>query len=228
MVSRQTAVERTPLTRERVLAGAVAIADADGLGALTMRSLAHELGVKPMSLYHHVDSKSAILDALVDLVFAEIELPSPGGDWHHEIRRRAASVRTVLRRHPWAVALMESRSAPGPATLRHHEAVLATFRSAGFSVAMTAHAYALLDAFIYGFAVQEAGLPFTGTANPAEVTSEIAARFSPGEHPYMVEFATEHVLRPGYDFGAEFDFGLGVVLDALARMLDDHGEPSRG
>src|SRR4051812_22474259 len=166
---------RTPLTRERVLGCAVAIADEQGLGALTMRSLAQALAVKPMSLYHHVANKEAILDGIVDVVFAEMELPTAGVDWRAELTRRAASARAVLRRHPWAVALMESRATPGPATLRHHEAVLATLRAAGFSVEMTGHAYALLDAFVYGFAVQEAALPITGTDDAAEVAAAIAA-----------------------------------------------------
>jgi AcrR family transcriptional regulator len=198
-----------------VLGCAVAIADEKGLGALTMRSLAQALGVKPMSLYHHVANKDAILDGIVDMVFAEMELPSAGGDWRAELTRRAGSARSVLRRHPWAITLMESRSAPGPATLRHHDAVLGTLRGAGFSVPMTAHAYALLDAYVYGFAVQEAALPFDKDTAP-EVTEAIAAQFSAEEYPHLVELAVEHALQPGYDFGDEFEFGLGVILDALA------------
>ena len=146
--------ERPPLSRERVLRGAVAVADAGGIGALTMRSLARELGVKPMSLYYYVAGKAEILDGIVDLVFSEIDLPSPGGDWQSQMRRRADSARRTLRRHPWAIGLMESRANPGPATLRHHDATLATLHEAGFSVVMTAHAYALLDSYIYGFALQ--------------------------------------------------------------------------
>jgi AcrR family transcriptional regulator len=209
---------RTPLTRERVLSCAVAIADEKGLGALTMRSLAQELGVKPMSLYHHVANKDAILDGIVDLVFAEMELPRVDGDWRAELTRRAASARDVLRRHPWAITLMESRAVPGPANLRHHDAVLGTLRQAGFSVAMTAHAYALLDAYVYGFAVQEAALPF-GPDSAPEVTASIAAQFSPDEYPHLVELATTHVMQPGYDFGDEFEFGLKIILDALAAAL---------
>ncbi|GAA1650994.1 TetR/AcrR family transcriptional regulator C-terminal domain-containing protein [Georgenia ruanii] len=209
---------RAPLTRERVLGCAVALADAKGLGALTMRSLAQELGVKPMSLYHHVANKDAILDGIVDMVFAEMELPSPGGDWRAELARRATSARGVLRRHPWAIALMESRAVPGPANLRHHDAVLGTLRKAGFSVPMTAHAYALLDAYVYGFAVQEAALPF-GPDSPPDVTASIAAQISPDDYPHLVELATTHAMQPGYDFGDEFKFGLGVILDALAAAL---------
>ena len=153
--------ERVPLSRERVLRGAIAVADAAGVGALTIRSLAQHLGVKPMSVYYYVANKDEILDGIVDLVFSEIDLPSPGGDWRSEMRRRAISARRVLRRHPWAIGLLESRKTPGPATLRHHDAVIGTLREAGFSVEMTAHAYALLDSYVYGFALQEAALPFT-------------------------------------------------------------------
>jgi AcrR family transcriptional regulator len=136
-------------------------ADRAGIGALTIRSLARELGVKPMSLYHHVAGKGEILDGIVDLVFSEIDLPAPGGDWQAEMRRRAASARRALGRHRWAIGLLESRANPGPATLRHHDATIGTLRAAGFSVAATAHAYALLDSYVYGFALQEASLPFS-------------------------------------------------------------------
>ena len=210
---------RIPLSRERVLRGAVAIADAAGIGSLTMRSLAQELGVKPMALYYHVANKDEILDGIVDLVFSEIELPSADGDWRSEIVRRANSARRVLRRHPWAIGLMESRKTPGPATLQHHDATIGTLRAAGFSVEMTAHAYALLDSYVYGFAVQEAALPFDGKDNVADVAEPIMQQFPVGEYPHLVEMATEHILQPGYDFGNEFEFGLNVILDALTRSV---------
>jgi AcrR family transcriptional regulator len=218
--------ERARLSRERVLGGAVAIADAAGIGALTMRSLARELGVKPMSLYHYVAGKDEILDGIVDLVFTEIELPTTDGDWRSQMVRRAISARRALRHHPWAIGLMESRANPGPATLRHHDATLGTLRAAGFSVAMTAHAYALLDSYIYGFALQEASLPF----NPqtvAEAAEAITQHFA-GEYPHLTEMTTEHILRPGYDFGDEFEIGLSVILDALTSAIAANGsQPSR-
>jgi AcrR family transcriptional regulator len=215
--------ERAPLSRERVLRGAVAVADAGGIGALTMRSLARELGVKPMSVYYYVAGKDEILDGIVDLVFSEIELPSPGHAWKSQMRRRAVSARRALRRHPWAVGLMEARANPGPATLRHHDATLATLRGAGFSVAMTAHAYALLDSYIYGFALQEAALPFS-PQTVTEATEAVMQQFA-DEYPHLVEMATEHILRPGYDFGDEFEIGLTVILDALTRSIPGHGSP---
>ena len=206
---------RAPLNRERVLRAAIELADAEGLTALTMRSLAQALDVQPMALYHHLANKAAILDGAIDLVFAEIDLPVPGGDWREQLRRRARSARRVLAQHPWAIALMESRRNPGPATLRHHDAVLATLRAAGFSVPMTAHAYAVLDAFVYGFAVQEAALPFDADTAP-EVASSMLSELPADTYPALAEFVTEHALKPGYDFGDEFAYGLDLILDGLA------------
>ena len=217
-----TPSKRIPLSRDRVLRAAVAIADADGIGSLTMRSLAQKLGVKPMALYYHVANKEEILDGIVDLVFSEIELPTANGDWRSEIVRRANSARLVLRRHPWAIGLMESRKTPGPATLRHHDATIGTLRAAGFSVEMTAHAYAMLDSYIYGFALQEVSLPFEGPETVADVAEPMMQQFPADAYPHLVEMTTEYVLQPGYDFGNEFEFGLRVILDALASSLPDN------
>ena len=212
-------LQRPRLSRERVLRGAVAVADAGGIGSLTIRSLAKELGVKPMSVYHHVANKEEILDGIVDIVFSEIDRPSVGGDWRSELRRRAHSARRVLRLHPWAILLLESRTSPGPATLGHHDAVLGTLLAAGFSAEMTAHAYALLDAFVYGFALQEASLPFEGPDGVGEIAEPIMELMSGGEYPHLVEMATTYYVQPGYDFGNEFEFGLTLILDALARSI---------
>jgi AcrR family transcriptional regulator len=213
----EQATRRTPLTRERVLDGAMTVADRSGLAALTMRSLADELGVKPMSLYHHVANKEAILDGLVERVFAQVDLPRVGADWRGEIRRRSHSLRAALRRHRWAIGVMESRTSPGPATLRHHDAVIGTLRAGGFSVAMTAHAFSAIDAYVYGFALQEATLPFQTPDEVPEMAGSMLAAMPVDDYPHFVEMAKEHVLQPGYDFGEEFDFGLDLVLDGLAR-----------
>jgi AcrR family transcriptional regulator len=220
--ARDSPAEHAPLSRARVMRGAVAVADAGGIGALTIRSLARELGVKPMSVYHYVANKDEILDGIVDVVFTEFELPSAERDWRAEMRRSATSARRVLRRHPWALGLLESRTTPGPATLRHHDAVIGTLRGAGFSVVMTAHAYALLDSYVYGFALSEASLPINGPENVADVAESMMQQFSADAYPHLVELATEHILRPGYDFGNEFEFGLNLVLDALARSIPDN------
>jgi AcrR family transcriptional regulator len=206
---------REPLTRERVLHAALAMADEGGVEALSMRRLAKAVGVEAMSLYNHVANKEDLIDGLVDIVWAEIDAPSPGEDWKLALRKRADSTRAALLRHPWAVGLMEARSHPGPANRAVHEAVLACLRRAGFSVAATARAYSLQDSFIYGFALQERALP-------AELGAEVAARmiaFAPtDELPYTAEMLTEHIATAGYDFDAEFAFGLDLILDALERL----------
>ena len=211
------AAPRTPLTRQRVLRAAVALADRGGVGALSMRKLAQELGVEAMSLYHHVANKDDILDGIVDVVFGEIELPTGEAGWEAAMRRRSVSAREALRRHPWAIGLMESRRSPGPANIRHHDAVLGVLRNAGFPVELAAHAYSLLDSYIYGFALQEASLPFHTPEETAEVAQEIMAAFPADDYPHLAEIATEHVLQPGYDYGNEFLYGLDLILDGLAR-----------
>lgn len=209
--------ERRPrLNAERVLSGAVALADEIGIDDLTIRRLADSLDVKPMTIYHHVANKEAIIDGMVDLVFSEIDDPEPDLGWKSAMRGRCESARAVLARHPWAVPYMESRTSPGPATLSHHDAVLGCLRQA-MSVEMTAHAYAVLDAFVHGFALQEAGLPATGGDDMAALADSIVEPFPAGAYPNLVEFTTEHVLRPGYDFTSEFDFGLDLILDGLER-----------
>jgi AcrR family transcriptional regulator len=211
------AAPRTPLTRQRVLRAAVALADRGGVGALSMRKLAQELGVEAMSLYHHVANKDDILDGIVDVVFGEIELPTGEAGWEAAMRRRSVSAREALRRHPWATGLMESRRTPGPANIRHHDAVLGVLRNAGFPVELAAHAYSLLDSYIYGFALQEASLPFHTPEETAEVAQEIMSAFPADDYPHLAEIATEHVLQPGYDYGDEFLYGLDLILDGLAR-----------
>jgi AcrR family transcriptional regulator len=218
MPVRDTAT-RPRLSRERVLQGAVTVADAGGIAALTIRSLAAELGVKPMSVYHHVANKEEILDGIVDIVFSEIDLPNLDGAWQTEMRRRARSAREALRRHPWAIGLLESRTNPGPATLKHHDAVIGTLRGAGFSVVATAHAYALIDAYVYGFALSEASLPINGPETIPEVAKQMMEHFSAEDYPHLLEFSVEHVMKPDYDYGAEFEYGLGVVLEGLATSM---------
>jgi AcrR family transcriptional regulator len=133
-------VPRLPLSRERILHAAVALADGSGSESLSMRKLGEAVGVEAMSLYHHVDSKDDLLDGMIDVVFSEIDLPS-GEDWKTAMRQRAISARRVLSRHGWAIGFMESRTSPGPATLRHHDAVIGCLRDAGFSIELAAHAF---------------------------------------------------------------------------------------
>ena len=206
---------RSTLTGQRVIEAAVGLADVIGVDALTIRKLATELDVKPMTIYHHVANKEAIIDGMVDVVFAEIDLPPTEMEWKSAIRQRCESARSVLARHPWAAPLMESRTSPGPATLRHHDAVLGCLRAGGLSIEMTAHAYAVIDAFVYGFALQEASLPAIEGEDMARLVESMAAAMPEGEYPNLVEFTTDHVMQPGYDFGKEFGFGLDLILGGL-------------
>ncbi|MCF2526946.1 TetR/AcrR family transcriptional regulator [Yinghuangia soli] len=212
---RKAAAARTPLSRERVIRTAIAVADEKGSAALSMRAIAEPLGVEAMSLYHHVGGREEILDGMVDAVFEEIELPPQDTDWKTALRRRTESARAALRRHPWAIGLMDSRKRPGPATLRHHDAVLGTLRASGFSVPMAAHAFSLLDSYLYGFVLQELSLPFDGSAELEEVADGILREMPADAYPHLTELAVEHALKPGYDYGDEFAFGLALILDAL-------------
>ena len=216
---------RSRLSRERVLRAAIAHADEGGLEALSMRRLAEELGVAPMALYRHVANKDDLIDAMVDVVFREIDLPSADDDWSTAMRRRAISVRDALLRHRWAIGLMESRRNPGPANLRHHDGVIGSLRAAGFDMAMAAHAYSLLDAYIYGFALTKMNLPFDTTTDIAEMAESMLAPFPMGEYPNLAAFITEHAMKPGYDYADEFEFGLDLILDGLERVRGTAREP---
>jgi AcrR family transcriptional regulator len=210
---------RLPVTRQRVLRAALSLADRDGVGSLSMRKIAQELGVEAMSLYHHVANKNAILDGIIDTVFSEIAVPSDAANWRVAMRERAISAREALLRHRWAIGLMESRSTPGPATLRHHDAVLGVLRNAGFPVELAAHAFSVLDSYIYGFVLQETNLPF-GTSEELEAVAEqILGHLPADDYPYFSEIAVEHALRPGYDYGNEYEFGLDLILDGLDLAL---------
>ncbi len=211
---------RLPLTRERVLEAALKLADQGGLEGLSMRKLGQALGVEAMALYYHFANKERVLDGIVDLVFGEIDLPAVGDDWKIAMRRRAISVRDALLRHRWAIGLMESRTNPGPANLRHHDAVIGCLRAAGFDMAMVATAYSLLDAYIYGFAMTKMNLPFEDTSDIVELSETMLAPFAPGEYQNLADFITEHAMKPGYDFANEFEVGLDVILDGLEQVRD--------
>jgi len=211
---------RVPLSRDRILAAGVAFADDHGIASLSMRKLGDELGVEAMSLYNHVANKDELLDGMVDVVFGEILVPPGAADWKTAMRERAQSARQALGRHPWAIALMSTRTSPGPATLRHHDAVIGSLRAAGFTVPLAAHAFSLLDSYIYGFALQEATLPFGETEEEtAEVARTMLAEVPSDTYPHLTELTVEHILRPGYDYGDEFAFGIDLILDGLERDL---------
>jgi len=207
------------LSRERVVAEALALADRDGLEALSMRNLAQELGVGAMSLYHYVESKDALLDAMVDAVYAELDVPRPDRDWRDALRRTAVSTRETLTRHRWALPVMESRLQPGPANLRHHDAVLGCLRAAGFSVVHATYAYSIVDSYVYGFVVQEQQLPFDTPEELAAVAQAMLAELPAEEYPNLAETIRE-LSRSGFAFAQAFDVGLELVLDGLERLLE--------
>ena len=212
---------RVPLSRERVLHAAIALADQGGFASLSMRRLAKELGVEAMSLYNHVGGKDDLLDGMVDLVFGEIELPSTDVDWKTAMRARAISTRQALARHRWAIGLMEGRGHHGPANLALHDAVLGCLRAAGFSLEMTVHAYSVQDAYIYGFALQETrhGLRHPDFAASAQRQMH-EYRAVLAEYPHLVEVVGGHVAKTGYDYATEFRFGLNLILDGLDALRD--------
>jgi AcrR family transcriptional regulator len=217
---------REPLSKERVLRTAVELADRGGLEGLTMRKLADELGVGVMSLYYYVPHKDELIEGMVELVFSEIQLPPNDVDWQTAMRQRAISTRAALNRHRWAVGLMESNPLPGPQSFRVHDAVLGCLREAGFSIELTIQAYSVLDAYIYGFALQEKTIPFDNAAGAAAVATEQVREFAAvaeeqqsaalvDEFPYLAEVVAGHVTKVGHDFAESFDYGLDLILDAL-------------
>jgi len=206
------------LTKMRVVTEAVRLADREGVHGLSMRRLASELGAGAMSLYHYVASRDDLLDAMVDVVFAEIELPSDDTDWQSAMRQQAHSAREALARHPWAIGLMESRTTPGPANLRHREAFTACLRKAGFSIVMATHANWLLNSYVYGYALQEASLPFDSAQGLADMTEEVyLPQLPPETYPYLRESAAA-LMHAGYDPTNEFSFGLELILSGLHSL----------
>jgi AcrR family transcriptional regulator len=199
-----------------VLQAAVSFADEAGLDGFSMRGLAQELGVVPMAIYKHVANKDELLDGMVDIVFDEIELSSGQRDWRSAMRRRAISTRKALKRHPWAVGMMESRH-PGPANLRNHNATMGYLREAGFSFEVAVHAYSVQDAYIYGFVIQEQDLGFETPDSAGEAAQRrVEAIDASDSYPYLVEIVAR-LSDTGYDPAVEFEWGLDLILDGLER-----------
>ena len=215
--------KRPPVSRASVLAAAIELADAEGVEALTMRKLADRIGVEAMSIYYHLPNKDAILTGLVDIVFAEIDLPDKADGWRTAMHSRALSAREVLVRHSWAVGLMDSRRDPGHATLRHHDAVIGALRVGGFSIAGAAHAFSALDSYVYGFVLQQVSLPFSTPEELTEVAESIVHDMTADEFPHLTEIAVGHAMLPGYSYANEFEIGLDLILDSLERRLSTDG-----
>ena len=190
-----------------------------------MRKLSQQLGGGTMSLYNHVSNKDDLLDGMIDEVFAEIELPVLERSWKLTMRQRAISMHTVMTRHPWAIGRMESRRTPGPATLRHHDAVIGCLLDAGFPLPLAAHAFAALDSYIYGFALQERSLAFGTPEETSELAKAFLLQFPVKEYPHLARLTIEHVLQPGYDYADEYEFGLDLILDGLEQLMPGETSP---
>jgi AcrR family transcriptional regulator len=220
-----SATRRTPLSKERVLNAAMALADADGIEALSMRRLAQELGVEAMSLYNHVANKGEILDGIVDLAVNEIELPSTEEEWEVAVRRCAISAHEAFLRHPRASSLVMT---PGSteighsARLRYIEWLLRRLREAGFSPELTYHAYHALDSHVLGFTMWQLGhlaaaKSLGGGQDFAELAAGLVRELRAGGYPYLAEHAEQHVTSPSDEGEGEFEFGLDLILEGLKR-----------
>ncbi len=207
---------RVPLSRERVLRAAIALADRSGIESLTMRQLGQELGVEAMSLYNHVANKDDILDGIVDLVLGDIDVPATGTDWKTAMRHRAISAHEVLLAHPWAAVLIMSRFNIGPGMTRYLDATLGRLREGGFSIEGALDAWNTLDSHLYGFTLQELNLPFEVVEAP-QVSADVLPQLPADEFPHVVEVIT-HVMQSGRT--ENFEFGLDLILDGLERILD--------
>lgn len=218
-----TRAPRNTLTRERLVSGALELLTNHGLGALTIRALANDLGVRPMSIYHYTPSKEELLDHLVDVVFGEVYLPDGEGPWREEIGRRCRSLRETLLKRRWALSVLESRAHPGPATLANHEAVLEVLRRAGFTVSAAAKAFATIDAYVFGFVLQEIMLDTVGLTEDPQSTASLIDMTA---YPRMLEIAAFYIEAPAHTFGDSFEVGLELVLDGVGRLAGaaDPGE----
>ncbi len=223
----RSTTRRIPLTRERVLAAALAVADVHGVEGVTMRAVGEALGVEGMALYRHVANKDGLLDGIVEAVLAEVhadaaDLPTAapeGGDWRAVVRARVLSARTTMLRHPWAPALVAARGTPGTSTLPWYEDLCAALFAAGFSADLVHHALHALGSRALGFHLEL----FAADA-PADPDAAVAAtRELTATLPSLARVVTAVARAPhdsvtgrgGCDDDAEFAFGLDVVLDGL-------------
>ncbi len=214
---------RPALSRESVLRAALDLADERGIDALTMRELGQRLGVEAMSLYNHVENKDDLLDGLVDLVVGEIDLPSGDVGWREAMHRRAVSAHEVFARHPWSIVLIDSRESSGPERMRYFDWVIGTLRRAGFSVKLAVYAFSAIDSYVYGFGRQQLNLSTPG-ADSRQTAQAFLTAIPADRYPHLCEVITEYILPAGYDESADFEFGLGLILDSLERILAD-GRP---
>lgn len=208
---------RIPLTRERVLRAAIAVADDGGIGNLTMRNLAERLSVEAMSLYYHVANKDDILNGIIDIVASEIVVPMPSADWKSNIRKSSIAAHEVLQRHPWAAGLWLSSTSPGPGRLGYMDSVLGGLRDAGFSRELTHHAFHSVENHILGYSLQQAGAPFDSDADMEELGARFLKALAVDEYPHLAEHVTYHLETGLFDEG-DYEFGLDLILDGIERI----------
>jgi len=208
---------RRPLTRERILKAALALADESGIEALSMRKLGQTLGYEAMSLYNHVANKDDLVDGILDLVLAEAEDPPPDGAWDEAIRSSALSVHRALREHQWACELLLSGKHVRPGRLRYMDALLRRLRGAGFSADTTYHAYHVLDAHIFGFSLWQAGHSSAGMT--MDDVRPLLERMVPADvYPYLHEHGEQHFTPGPHQDVSAFEYGLDLIVDGLKRM----------
>jgi AcrR family transcriptional regulator len=210
--------QRTPLSKERVLRAAMKLADEGGIKAISMRKIAHELGVEAMSLYNHVASKDEIVDGIVDLVATEIDLAPTGDDWKEAMRRRVISAHEVLLQHPWACSLWMSSQTLGGPRMRYADAVLRGFREGGFPEELTYHAFHVIQSHIMGFTMYVASFEFD-VEDLERLAAEFLETFPADEYPDLADHIRQHA-EPGDEHEGTFEFGLELVLDGLERLRD--------
>ena len=216
-----SAEPRIPLSKNRVLRAAVALADRDGIESLSMRRLGQELGVEAMSLYNHVSNKEDVLNGMVDIVVEEVDPPLEGADWATVMRARVLSARRMLLRHPWASEVIVSRSQVSPTMMRYMDTTLGVLRKGGFSVDLAHHSLHVMGSRILGFA-QELYDDSEEMSDTPEMTAMLARLAT--EYPYIAELAAqvthddETTVGKGCDDQFEFEFGLDLILDGLERL----------
>src|SRR5918999_3766217 len=216
--ARQRTESRVPLSRERVLDAAIGLADREGIGALTMRRLAQELGVEAMTLYYYVANKDAILNGIAEIVMGEIELPSPGEEWRAALRKTALSAYDILTRHPWAANLILAVAEVTPARLRYMDGILGTLRQAGFSESQTDHGYHALESHIMGFALWEVSMALGSADDLKALAAGFLEHLPVDEYPWVAEHVHQHLKPRRANDEGEFAFGLDLILDGLERM----------
>lgn len=222
-----------PLSRDVILQAAIALADEDGIDSLSMRKLGHRLGVEAMSLYNHVRNKDDLLVGMVDFVVSEFGVPADNPDWRASIRPVGEATRTTLLRHPWAATLVQSSVRPSKVRLGRADAVIGTFRKAGFSIDLAYKAQLTIDSFIYGFVLHEVNWPFE-PGEQSDVAANLKDRAPVQEYPFLAEMLDSIVATKAHEqrgtetsaYESDFNFGFELLLDGLEAVRLKQKEPS--